>query len=70
MDQISEVHELGNAFESHGRNILRSYLNFSSTYGRTTDFKSLLGLLLVSFKRLGEKILLKYIHIGPCSDQT
>ena len=28
-------------------NILRSYLNNSTSYGRLTDFKSFLGLLLV-----------------------
>ena len=37
-------------------NILRSNLNFSTSYGRLTDLKSLLGLLLVSFIWLGEKI--------------
>ena len=35
-------------------NILRSNLNFSSSYGRLTDLKSLLELLLVSFIWLGE----------------
>ena len=30
-------------------NILRSNLNFSTSYGRLTDLKSFLGLLLVSF---------------------
>ena len=37
-------------------NILRSYFNFSPSYGRLTDSKSLLGLLLVSFIWLGEKM--------------
>ena len=36
-------------------NILRTYLNFSTSYGRLTDLKSLLELLLVSFIRLGGK---------------
>ena len=35
--------------------ILRSNLNSSTCYGRSTDLKSLLGLLLVSFIWLGEK---------------
>ena len=35
--------------------ILRSNLNFSTSYGRFTDLKSILGLLLVSFIWLGEK---------------
>ena len=38
-------------------NILRSNLNFLTSYGRLTDFKSFLGLLLVSFIWLGEKFL-------------
>ena len=42
------------------KNILRSNLNFSTSYGHLTDLKSLLGLLLVSFIWLGEKISLKY----------
>ena len=37
-------------------NILRSYLNFSTSSGRLTDLKSLLGLLLVSVIWIGEKI--------------
>ena len=45
-------------------NIVRSHLNFSTSYGRLTDFKSLLGLLLVSFIWVGEKISLKYLLIG------
>ena len=56
-------------------NILRSNLNFSTSYGRLTDLKSLLGLLLVSFIWLGEKIPLRYVLIGgvdvfstPCPD--
>ena len=55
-------------------NILRSYLNFSTSYGRSTDLKSLLGLLLVSFIWLGGKISIKYLIIGggtfvpPCPD--
>ena len=40
--------------------ILRSNLNFSTAYGSLTVLKSLLGLLLVRFIRLGEKISLKY----------
>ena len=42
-------------------NILRSKVNFSTSYGRLIDLKSLLGLLLVSFIWLGEKISLKYV---------
>ena len=45
-------------------NILRSNLNFSTSYGPSTDLKSLSGLLLVSFIGLGEKISLKYLLIG------
>ena len=44
--------------------ILRSHLNFSTSYGRLTDLKSLLGLFLVSFIWLGEKISQKYLLIG------
>ena len=40
-------------------NILRSNSNFSTSYARLTDFKSLLGWLLVSFICLGEKKSLK-----------
>ena len=36
-------------------NILRSNFNFTTSYDRLTDLKSLLGLLLVSFIWLGEK---------------
>ena len=46
------------------KNILRSNLKFSTSYGRSTDLKSLFGLLLVSFIWLGEKISLKYLLIG------
>ena len=46
------------------KNILRSNLNFSTSYCRSTYFKSLLGLLLVSFIWLREKISLKYLLIG------
>ena len=42
-------------------NILRSNLNFSTSYGRSTDLKFILRLLLVSFIWLGEKISLKYL---------
>ena len=45
-------------------NLLRSNLNFSTSYGRLTDFKSILGFKLVSFIWLGEKISLKYLLIG------
>ena len=48
-------------FIFHLENILRSNLNFSTSYSRSTDLKSLLGLLLVSFTWLGEKISLKYL---------
>ena len=37
------------------KNILRSYLDFSTSYGRLTDLKSFQDLLLVSFIWLGEK---------------
>ena len=37
-------------------NISKSYLNFSTFNGRSTDTKSLLGLLLVSFVCLREQI--------------
>ena len=56
-------------------NILRSNLNFSTSYGRSTDFKSLLGLLLVSFIWLGEKKYHYNIYLSaggrlstPCPD--
>ena len=45
-------------------NILRSNLNFSTSYGRSTDLKSLLGLLLVSFLWFGGKLSLKYLLHG------
>ena len=38
------------------KNILRSYLKFSTSYARSTDLKSLFELLLVSFIWLGENI--------------
>ena len=44
-------------------NILRSNLNFSTSYGRSIDLKYLFGLLLVSFIWLAEKISLKYLLI-------
>ena len=47
-------------------NILRSNLNFSTSYGRLTDLKSLLGLLLASLIWLGAKISLKYLFLGVC----
>ena len=56
------------------KNILRSYLKFWTSYSPSTDFKSLFGLLLLSFIWLGEKISLKFLLIGggkfvpPCSD--
>lgn len=46
------------------KNILRSNLKFSTYYGRSTDSKSLFGLLSASFIRLGEKISLKDLLIG------
>ena len=55
-------------------NILRSNLNFSTSYDRYTDLKSLLELLFVSLVWLGEKFLLKYLFLGggkfvpPCPD--
>ena len=45
-------------------NILGFTLIFSTSYGRLTDLKSLLGLLLVSFIWLGQKISLKYLFLG------
>ena len=51
-------------FIFHFKNILRSNLKFSTSYGRPTDLKSLLGLLLVSFIWLDEKISQKYLLIG------
>ena len=44
--------------------ILRSNSNFLTSYVRLTDLKSFLGLLSVSFIRLGEKFSLKYLLIG------
>ena len=44
--------------------ILRSNLNSATCYGRSTDLKSLLGLLLLSFIWLGERISLTYLLIG------
>ena len=43
-------------------NILLSNLNFSTSYGRSTDLKSLLGLLLVSFIWLGENFTTIFIY--------
>ena len=40
------------------QNLLRSNVNFSTPYGRSTDLESLLGLLLVSLIWPGEKSLL------------
>ena len=45
-------------------NILRSDLNCSTSYGRSTHLKPLIGLLLVSFICLGEKNSLKCLLIG------
>ena len=56
------AHQISFIFQPE--NILRSYLNFSTSYGRSTDSKSLLGLSSVSFKWLGEQISLKYLLIG------
>ena len=42
------------SFIFHLENILRSYLNFSTSYGSLTDLKPLLDLLFVSFIWLGE----------------
>ena len=47
------VHQLFFIFQLE--NFLRSNLNLSTHYGRLTDLKSLLGLLLVSLIWLGEK---------------
>ena len=46
------------------KKMLWSYLKFSTSYGRSTDLKSLFGLLLVSFIWLWEKISLKYLLIA------
>ena len=72
VDKIWDYYEFDHVFKSHAptlficlpQNILRSNLNFSTSYGRSTDLKSLSGLLLVSFIWLGEKISLKYLLIG------
>ena len=56
------AHQLCFIFELE--NILQSNLNFSTSYGRLTDLKSLLELLLVSFIWLWEKISLKYLFLG------
>ena len=45
-------------------NILRSNFNFSTSYGRSTDLKSLLGLFLASFIWVREKNSLKYLLVG------
>ena len=45
-------------------NILWSYLNFSTSYGRLTDLKFFKGLFLVRFILLREKISLKYLLLG------
>ena len=45
-------------------NVLRSNLNFSTSYGRLTDLKSLLRLLLVIFIWVWEKNSLKYLFLG------
>jgi len=62
LEQYTNNDEIGHAFKSRTRtfffppeNISRSFLNFSSSYGCSTDLKFLLGLLLVSFIWLGEK---------------
>ena len=82
MDKISEWYELGRTFESRApilfifllQNILQSNWKFLASYGPSNDLKSLIGLLLVSFNWLGEKILLKHLLIGggtfvpPCPD--
>ena len=51
-------------FTSQLDNILRSNLNFSSSYGRSNVQESLLRLLLVSFIWLGDKISLKHLLPG------
>ena len=52
------AHQLSFIFQPE--NILRSNLNFLTSYGRLTDLKSFFGLLLLSLIWLGEKISLKY----------
>ena len=72
MDKILDYNELGHAFEFHAPtefyfqldNILRSYLNLLTSYCRLTDLKTLLGLLLVGFIWLEEKISLKCLLSG------
>ena len=56
------VHQLFFIFQLE--NILGSNLNFSTSYGRSTDLESLLGLLLVIIICLEEKFSLKYLHPG------
>ena len=56
------AHQLSFIFELE--NILRSNLNFSTSYSRLTDLNFFSGLLLVGFIWLGEKISLKYLLIG------
>ena len=50
-------------------NFLRSDLNLSTSYGRSTDSESLSGLFFVSFIWLGVKISLKSLLLcPPCPD--
>ena len=71
-DYIWHSGAYGHAFESRTQlffifqleSISRSNLNFSTSYGRSIDLKSLFGLFSVSFLWLSEKILLKYVLIG------
>ena len=56
------VHHLLFIFQPE--NILRSNLNFSTSYGRLTDLRSLLGLLLVTLIWLGERNSLKYLFLS------
>ena len=51
-------------------NILRSNFNFSTSYGRSTDLKSLLGLFLASFIWVREKNSLKYLLDGGFSPMS
>ena len=54
-------------FIFHREIILRSYLNFSISYGRLTDLKSLLGLLSVSiilFTQCPDGVGITYVQTG------
>ena len=65
------AHKLSFIFEIE--NILWSYFNFSTSYGRSTDLKSLVGLLLVSLNGSEKKKFTKiftYRRVGVPHAQT